>query len=302
VHDGLWYVLVSLPLLALAAFALWSKRSTRDPFVWGCVAWIVAGAVAVLMQRQSWWAYQMLLFSVPVGVLATIGLDSIRRWKPAFIIVAIVCALPFVVKYGAAAALLARHGFALGRDRAITYREAVSPLYAGIRADTRFLRDGTSLPGDIFVFGNPLYYLTSARGQAVALSGWSPELYLPEQWVELNEELRAARPPYLFVGSEYAQLIRERDPQLVQVLGREYHMLTETPRGIWYGSRATAMIHDARNAAERIPRSDPSKRRLHRLSRFAAAPSAPRGGLGARSLRARRTCTSSSCANRDAEG
>jgi hypothetical protein len=84
------------------------------------------------------------------------------------------------------------------------------------------------------VFGNPIYYRLSGRDQAISLHGWSLELYLPEQWARLREELDSARPPYVFVAADNRELIPARSPETARFLAEHYTVLRESGEGVWY--------------------------------------------------------------------
>lgn len=104
--------------------------------------------------------------------------------------------------------------------------------------EVRFLNESDSLRGDIYVCGNPIFYLFSGRSQAVALNGWALELYLPEMWSQLVEQLDETQPPYIFVETSYREIISDRSPEMMRFLDRHYRVLRESRAGVWYIVRA----------------------------------------------------------------
>jgi hypothetical protein len=242
IHAFTWYAGVAAPLLLLGLVGVWTKWKARDPLVWGCVAWILAAVIAIVIQRQSWWAYQTMLLAVPSGILAAKGLDSIRSLNRVVMAVLVVCALPYAWKYIQEGRMLQRHDFARTTASAQAYREALNPLYVEAREDTGILRSAAAVRGNIYVCGNPLYYLQAGREQATALNGWAPELFMPQQWMTLEQQMQQARPPYVFITNDNEQLIASRASDFSSFIGRQYRVLERTPRGIWYGDRYAAMI------------------------------------------------------------
>ncbi len=68
------------------------------------------------------------------------------------------------------------------------------------------------------------------------------ELYLPEQWVQLKEQLDRSRPPYIFVDSTYAELIPQRSAEVMLFLKQNYRVFHKSSAGTWHVlSEGTAM-------------------------------------------------------------
>jgi hypothetical protein len=67
------------PILALAALgsvhALRQQKRPQPDLATGMVLWGAAGAVAFLI--QGWWEYKWLLFTIPVGILAVVGVEPL---------------------------------------------------------------------------------------------------------------------------------------------------------------------------------------------------------------------------------
>lgn len=253
-----WYVTVTFPLLVLAATGILLKARLRgDRILTGSLVWFASGALVILLQRQSWWAYQTVLLMPPAGLSAARGLDVLAAWctrnsrrslrRRAAIAAIGVCVLflPYDLKAMQKSLVFARNSFALSPQSQESYRERVSETYRATASDTAFLFGSSALPGDIYVFGNPLYYVRSHRSQAVAINGWALEFLLPAQWSKLDDELRAAAPAYLFVASNYAALIVARSPALAEFLDAKYRVRSRAPSGTWYVRKAPAAVTSA---------------------------------------------------------
>src|SRR4030095_15248430 len=127
---------------------------------------------------------------------------------------------------------LARSDFAFTAERRLQYQLSSSNTYVDVRTEVSFLSEPGSLPGDIYVFGDPTYYLLSGRGQAIALNGWGPELWLPTQSKRLTEQLTQACPSYIFNGM--GNLISERSPETAHFIDENYQSVRASSRGVWY--------------------------------------------------------------------
>ena len=90
---------------------------------------------------------------------------------------------------------LTEHRFAPDPDARRRYQRQVSRDYATTLDEVAFLGEPGSLPGRIYVFGDPLYHLLSGRGQAIPLNGWFMEVLHDAQWAQVTAQLVAARPP-----------------------------------------------------------------------------------------------------------
>lgn len=235
-------------LLALAVVGGFvAVRRRADAVGLNLVVWCVVGGGVILAQVQSWWQYHFHLLFVPVGVLAAIGVDTVwtwmrqgdrflaRRWGTALMVLALAClASPTLGLLARKAVPLIEEGFAWRHDARRRYQRLVSGEYASTLDDVAFLGERGSLPGRIYVFGNPLYHLLSGRGQAIALNGWFMEVAPAEQWAQVAAELAAARPPYIFVAKVERALIRQHSPALEELLRTAYQPLRESRTGVWY--------------------------------------------------------------------
>jgi len=232
--------------------------TSDSPLQINLALWCVSGVAVILLQRLSWWQYHFLLLVVPLGILMLLELDERwGRWKSAgkvpvaAIAVLVLLLAPPTLKLGKKTLPLVRHGGALDEESRLAYRETVSPDYRTAVAETRFLAAGDSHPGAIFIAGNPLYYFVSGRDQAVGLNGWAMELFVPEQWVELTDQLRASKPPYIFLDENYNATMRHNSPHMTDLVETEYAVLRRTPSGgIWHVRKA---LPDIPPAPSRMP-------------------------------------------------
>ena len=236
-------------LAAIGATA--DLRLRRRPATIAFMAWIAAGGVMFLTQRDSWWSYQLILLTVPIGVLAVLGIETVITWlsgwpwvrdpprRQAALLAMLFAAFGAVSLRGAENFWrLARAGFAIRPGELQVYQFALAPEYREAWYETAFLRDSSSRQGDIFVMGDPTYYLLAHRQQAIALNGWMLELYLPEQWRLLRSELKTRRPPYLFVTGENLRLVHERSSATEAFIGVFYRRIHHDARGDWFETRA----------------------------------------------------------------
>lgn len=246
-----WFVGWSAPLLALAFIGA-SMSRRRSLVTLNLVLWFFVGMGVIFMQRLSWWEYHYLLLVVPLGLLAAKGLDvlwermrglaidaPLRRIRVAAVFVLALLFLPLIVTLASKSLVLARHGFALDRERRLQYQSVVGQDYSvsdykTALEEVAFLSEPSSLPGKIHVCGNPVYYYLSGREPSIASNGWMLELFLPEQWSEMTAQLAKARPPYLFISAEYPDIIRSRSPLTTNFIEKHYRELRRSSAGVWY--------------------------------------------------------------------
>jgi hypothetical protein len=239
--EGLqWCKSWSPPLMALAFLGACLSRR-RGLLTLNLALWAVVGLGVIFMQRLSWWEYHYMLLIVPLGVLASIGLDTLwtrikehdaamcsrQTWLVASLSLTLLLS-PVLLSLARKSLRLARHGFA--------------PDYGTALAEVGFLSDPTSLPGKIYVCGNPVYYYLSGRDQAIPANGWALELFLPEQWEQMIGQLSEARPPYIFVSASYREMFRERSPRMARFLEDHYSVRRQSDAGVWYVLKSRALI------------------------------------------------------------
>lgn len=243
-----WFIGKFAPLMALGFLGACSSLSSRrDLMTMNLLLWCILGFGVILLQVQSWWLYQYLLLFVPLGVLSAKGLDvlwekikgsslSTASWRSSIVTVLSLTLLfsPIVGSIAKRALLLGCDGFALKREQRLKYQERFNPAYPTMIADVAFLSKPESLPGDIYVFGDSLYYFFSGREQAIPIHGRWIRILVSEQWIQLTEQLSKALPPYIYVAAKDADLIRKRSPKTAKFIEKNYRMLRRSEGGVWY--------------------------------------------------------------------
>jgi hypothetical protein len=116
-------------------------------------------------------------------------------------------------------------------------QEKLNPDYATIAALSSFLSEPSARPGDIYVMGNPLIYLFGNRNQAVPILGWSLEMFLPDIWDDLHQQLAQKRPVYIFLDNTYQPLLQTRGARVQHLLQSRYDVLSVQATGTWYALR-----------------------------------------------------------------
>jgi len=245
-----WFLVKFGPLLPGVLVAIGTTLKRRDrPLRTGLVLWLIVGMGVIQVQRQSLWEYHYLLLFVPMGLLALFGLEDLLdaaatrtffstgkgRW--ALPLACAILLLPFAKSVANKGLRIVRHRGTVRAEARRDYRIEINPGYEVALRQIEVLRAPGSLPGDIFVCGDPLFYFLSGRAQATTLNGWSLEFFLSHQWTQLRDELDSRRPPYVFVSPFYRDLIAERSPALARLLGDAYTELPRTPDGTWFVRR-----------------------------------------------------------------
>jgi len=244
-----WFAL-NFGLLTVLAVAgsLADLRGRKNPMTYAMLVWIGAGVIAFLLQRQSWWPYQDLLFIVPIGILALRGIELIVDWGAAqdrtktpllrqlavpIVAVMLLLAVGAVPAFSKAHRLLgaANHGQGNPIQR---YQFGLEPMYRQASAETEFLLEPRNRDATLYVCGDPIYYVFARRNQAIALNGWGLELLLPEQWKELRAQLAAKRPAYIFIAADYQTLMRYRSPETMASIRQNYSQRRADSNGAWY--------------------------------------------------------------------
>jgi hypothetical protein len=243
--GALWSPLLILMVLGLRAAA----RRELDALVAVLGMWLAVGFFVLMIQSLSYWEYQYLLLSVPVGVLAAHGLDAFwpkiaRPATRAALVLALV-AIPLVC-VARKTAVLARHRFAIAPADRAEYRAEVSfdHAIARIMEDAGFLMRPQARPGAIWVMGNPMIYWLTGREQAVPRNGASfIEYASAAEWMRLTRSLEQAQPVYVFVSESYLPMISRSTDKcagFLNWLATEYRVLHRTREGFWF-ERASAV-------------------------------------------------------------
>jgi hypothetical protein len=242
-----WFIKGFAPLIFLAAIGAYtSLRRAKDLFTLNLCLWCLLGLVVIVIQRHAWWNYHYLLPSVPLGILGTKGIDSIWDWihtrNPRFSLrgytiavlsLVLLFAFPLnrVAKKGFS---LAANGFALQKDQRLKYQSQFNLSLLDHLKEVEFLTKSESRPGEIYICGEPNFYLLAGREQATSLNGWAIEFFLDEQWPELVEQVQASSPSYVFIDQFYADLIKSKSAQLLAYLKQNYVVRHQTSMGTWY--------------------------------------------------------------------
>lgn len=238
--DGVKWLLhgfAAAIVLAIVALFIIVRSGKLDALTRSLVVWIVAATATILAQRTSWWEYQWLLLCIPLGVLAAAGFVALVRAPRSLasfglLGLAALCALlPARVELRKIGTL-ARYHFAVRADDRERYRIESSYPYAGVSADAALLPPGA----DVYVMGNPMYYVVTGRTQPLVLNGWSMELLLPEQRAELIREFQTHMPQFVYISIDDngPHVMMARTPEFVAYFTQHYHVFARGAFGTLY--------------------------------------------------------------------
>lgn len=249
-----WLIGVSLPVWVLTLMVRGDlKRRPLRLIEAQALSWLVAGTLAILVQRFSWWGYHLLLLVPAIGLIAASACDRLaanamatpahgssgRRAEQiaALALVAMFVLYPMQTLRGLRATV--RAVAASGGERLEAFRDAIDSRYRERRALVTKLRaqddDRGANRSSIYVFGNPNWMLEFDRPQAIPIHGWAWEFMLQRQWAALPAQLRAARPKYIYVDAYYAALIESKAPAVASIIKDDYQpVLQTTEPGRWY--------------------------------------------------------------------
>ncbi len=245
--SALWFAQRFTPLLILGVIGMFvgGRSDAVKPWRAGMIGWSVAGIVAIVAQRTSWWDYHFLQLVVPLGIASLFAMDAMvaalnsgaARYRK---VAVATLAAALLAAAGQRAASSAKAGYLLVKTHALT-SEAGRLQFQTMRngelqralINTRYFERGGRAPGDIYVAGNPLMYFLAGRSESVPINGWALELLLPYQRKELYDELAARRPAYIFIDDTYAPLIARTFPAVEDLLRRRYRIVALTPYGTW---------------------------------------------------------------------
>lgn len=234
------FTLIWLPFAGYSMFKfVWGKKSKFTGLV---MVWLSISVVLFLIQNFSWWHYHTLLFFVPFGLLGVIGLDYLvkdifQAWTNTQMTVAvfifIMCAVsPLFSPFVERTEMLIHHKF-ISKLGVQGYQAETSDMFRRQWKTSQFLKHKSSLPGPIYVLGNPMIYQYSGREVPHSIVGSSWEFYLPEQINHIKSTLRDKQVPYLFVGVEDYKVF-QLNRALKMLIVADYNLLKEDDAGRWY--------------------------------------------------------------------
>lgn len=259
VKGMIWYLAIFAPWLPFIVPALFGMRRPDEPAEPALsrmmLIWLIGGMAIIVMQRFSWWTYHFMLLFTPTAVLCVRGIDVVMHRAQTFlgqdrstralalllVTPALLAAVPPAAEELRQASRMWSHepyyeteyAFYHG-DSIDRYHQRKSEEYRAILPIAQFLRQPDSLPGPIYIIGNPLIYLFSGRQQALPVHGWSWQMMTTQQWQELPKEIERFRPVYVFVDTMFLPVIEQRNPAVLETILSMYAVDHETPMGIWY--------------------------------------------------------------------
>ncbi|MEH1870966.1 hypothetical protein [Nostoc sp.] len=231
-----FYPLVLITLIAIDA----SLRKSKNVLTLLLVVWCFFGLSVIALQYKGFWEYHFLLLFVPIGILATKGLDvlwdslkELSSQMPTFLLIFLLF-LPLSSTLIKKSVALVNNNFALTEDTRLKYQTIFRKKYPSLHSEANLISQPGSLSGDIYVAGDPSIYYFSGRNQATILRGWALEYYLPEQWLALIEQLDLSKPPYIFIDYVPQAIIKKSFPKLIEFVEQKYQILRQSNNGIWY--------------------------------------------------------------------
>ncbi|MEA5603863.1 hypothetical protein [Nostoc sp. UHCC 0252] len=236
-----WFLQSFYPLILMAGVAVYvSLYKSKNTLTLLLFVWCIFGLGIIILQRTALWQYHYLLLFVPIGILATKGLDvlwdylkELRSSIPTILLIFLLF-LPLSLTLIKKSATLVNNNFALTEDTRLQYQAVFRKKYPSIHFEANFISRFGSIAGDIYVAGDPSIYYLSGRSQATILRGWALEYFLSEQWSALINQLDSSKPPYIFIDYEPQAIIKENFPQMLEFVEQRYQMLHQSNNGIWY--------------------------------------------------------------------
>ncbi|MEH2196524.1 MAG: hypothetical protein V7K98_28305 [Nostoc sp.] len=236
-----WFLQSFYPLLLMGSVAVYvSLHKSKNILTLLLVVWCIFGLSVIFLQRTALWQYHYLLLFVPIGILATKGLDilwdylkELRSLIPTVILIFLLF-LPLSLALIKKSATLVSNNFALTEDTRLQYQTVFRKKYPSLHSEANFISQSGSIAGDIYVAGDPSIYYFSGRSQATILRGWALEYFLSEQWLALINQLDSSKPPYIFIDYEPQAIIKANFPKMLEFVEQRYQILRQDNNGIWY--------------------------------------------------------------------
>ncbi len=244
------YLIVWIPFALFIVVRLFLGKAPRHVGLLLLVLFTTVGLF--LVQGFSWWQYHTLLFWLPTGLLAVMGLDQTlellisterekelpsgkeKNRRKAWL--AVVIALPLLGSLYPPLALRTEkllHHVLVSRQGLHGFQWEMGEQYQRHWQGTEFLRRIDAIKGPIYVFGHPVVYRFSQREVPHAIVGSSWEFYLPAQIEDILQTLDTRRVPYILVDKNDYKLYR-LNPTISIFLDTHYRPLVENESGRWY--------------------------------------------------------------------
>jgi len=233
--NGFVFLKKSLPLILLAVSGIFLHSEKQRSLVFQLILWLVLAAIVIGIQRTSYWPYQFQLLIFPLGILCLIGIDKLlTKYSNSRMILAFVLIIIFIPF--AKIILKKTYSFykynPINIETRLGYKNLYQYNYLQIKNDVKFLVTENKISG-IYICGDPLYYYLANKTQAVSLNGWCLELYLDGQYIELIKELKNKAPEFIYISSEYYDLLGTSAKILQTFFNNNYTMYKQNVNGYW---------------------------------------------------------------------
>jgi hypothetical protein len=232
-----------MPFVLLAAVRL--ARGPLATIFWMLVAWLVFGVAAVSAQALSRWVYHFGMFFVPIGILATLGIDVLAQFVLRFdrrsirLVASALVLSAVLVGVGYPWVQTLNRFWLSGAppwSNLAAFQDEIDPKLKELRKSAAFLDEPGALPGRIGLLGDTRVVFVSNRRPTLEPNGWT--LYLPEQITAAAEALREAEPNYVYVSTYLSRNHGNRNSAIYDVLMEDYFVHSRDDiEGIWYERR-----------------------------------------------------------------
>jgi hypothetical protein len=238
---GLWFGSSFAVALAFAGWAVcctaFAGRRSGGMFAGALCALLVT--LLLVFGEKSWWKYYALILVVPLGLLASIGLDDAlsrtgRRGKIALAVLSLALVVAPLRHFAWKANALRRANFALTREDRTEFRKAMHRPYRESLPEVEFIERFVEPDQTVHVFGDPLILMLAGRTNAVPINGWAPQTWSPEMWRTVLDQLRAERPDYVYMTTFVARLSSRHFPELVDYVRDEYDLVVADGTRAWF--------------------------------------------------------------------
>jgi hypothetical protein len=232
-HMVYWFGIRFGPLLVVSVIGARYLLKRRDAYGAVLAAWLMAATLIIGV--QTWWEYQLFLLLPPVGLLAAAGIDWIMILPKSgkrtglmvgsLVAISVALGIPLAEK----AVALLRYGPVLSGPARLSYQSELFPLWGSIVQNVGFLSDPDALPGPIYVYDGPLYWLASGR-ELIKVPDHAYQL--PEQRQHWPADIMRADPAYIRLPKEIRESFNRIDPSFQDLLDKRYRRLEGRPP--WY--------------------------------------------------------------------